>query len=106
MFEKIEDTFEVFNIRDDIKYGDLHDIILSLGINYFYSHESRLNDRDLNEFFGIKLKSNFGMVVLRTAMKNRVRFPIAWSRLETQALQSMMKFISYDTVVNKLEVIK
>ena len=103
-FTKIESTYEVFNIRDDIKYGEMHDIILALGISYYHAHETRLEARDLNEFFGIKLKSNFGMVVIRTAMRNRVRFPIEWNSLDVAALKHMMEFIHYDTVIDKLEV--
>ena len=106
MIMRIEDAYEVFNIRDDIKYGELHDITLALGIYYFWAHESYLEDGDLNEFFGLKLKNNFGMIVLRTAGKNRVRIPMEWNDIAVGALRHMMKFINYNTVIEKLQVIK
>ena len=106
MIARIEDAYEVFNIREDIKYGELHDITLALGIHYFWAHESYIKDRNLDEFFGLKLKSNFGMIVLRTAGKNRVRIPIEWNDIAVSALRHMMEFINYNTVIEKLEVIK
>ena len=99
-----KESFTVFNIREDIKYGDIHDIILALGIHYFYAHEARLNVGSLNDFFGIKLKSDLGMIVMRTAIKNRVRFPIMWNDIAVEALRVLMDFIHYETVVNNLVI--
>ena len=99
-----EETYEIFNIRDDIKYGDHHDIIVALGIYYFWRHESLLKAVSIDDFFGFEIGNDARLIVIRSLVKNHAKPPIVWNDIAVEALRVLMDFINYNQVADQLVI--
>ena len=103
---ELEELYRRFNIREDIKYGDLYDIIVALGMHYFWSHEGYLEANSFDEFYGYEVEDKYGIAAMRTASKNRVKFPVEWNHSKVEGLKQLFEFINKNQIADSIRVVQ